>query len=420
MTGGGRETGSSACPDFIRSNAARGHRTAYRQAEGRPDQHNNHNVAMRLSTSLWLPALASLVQAATSQVGHLYISEPNTSRRIPETTTVTPETARLILASRLGLDRYHSLGSANEDTINAVNKFGAQQELFTSDAETPFAILLGQGVSQEGWWHEGQPQHGSYTDGTVASSIKALSDIEVSPVPSAAENEQLLRDLLLQNDRTNARGIIFETVSTMEDFTAVFEKLKKQDYSIIALAMPNSVSSVGWGSYEMPTSTGTIHKRERNIQEAPLSDSSLAAAASLETDSLAAISASNTTVLAGILPQCFSSQSACRNMTRNCTGHGSCSLKYTDRDASSPGGAPCWSCSCTADVRTNPDGTKKTTNWGGPACQKKDVVMPFWLLAGFTVILVFLISWGVGLLLSMGNEELPSVIGSGVSGVTRK
>ena len=69
------------------------------------------------------------------------------------------------------------------------------------------------------------------------------------------------------------------------------------------------------------------------------------------------------------------------------------------------------------DVRTNSDGTKKTTQWGGPACQKKNVVAPFWLLAGFTVFLVTLVSWGAGTIWSMGNEELPSVIGAGVSGV---
>lgn len=46
--------------------------------------------------------------------------------------------------------------------------------------------------------------------------------------------------------------------------------------------------------------------------------------------------------------------------------------------------------------------------------------MPFWLLAGFSVLMASLVSWGIGMLLTMGNEELPSVIGAGVSGVPRK
>ena len=42
------------------------------------------------------------------------------------------------------------------------------------------------------------------------------------------------------------------------------------------------------------------------------------------------------------------------------------------------------------------------------------------MLAGFTVGFVFLLSWGVGLLWTMGELELPSVIGAGVSGVPRR
>lgn len=46
--------------------------------------------------------------------------------------------------------------------------------------------------------------------------------------------------------------------------------------------------------------------------------------------------------------------------------------------------------------------------------------MPFWLLAGFSVVLVAAVSWGVGLLWSIGEEELPSVIGAGVAGPRAK
>lgn len=123
--------------------------------------------------------------------------------------------------------------------------------------------------------------------------------------------------------------------------------------------------------------------------------------------------------LRGILPQCYSSMSLCQSNTRNCTGHGKCTLKYTDKDASDAG-RPCFSCQCTAHVRTNADGTKKTTRYGGPACQKKDIVAPFWLLAGFSVVMVSLVTWGIGTIWTMGDEQLPSVIGAGVSGVPRR
>lgn len=165
-----------------------------------------------------------------------------------------------------------------------------------------------------------------------------------------------------------------------------------------------------------PKHSDQHHKRQLRSEKPLITDTP----STYTSDSIltpAAKDSSNTTPLKGILPQCFSSLSACQSLTRNCTGHGSCTLKYTDKDSRPE--APCYSCACSADVRTNADGTKKTTQWGGPACQKKDVSMPFWLLAGFTVLLVSLISFGVGQLITMGNEELPSVIGAGVSGVTR-
>jgi len=120
----------------------------------------------------------------------------------------------------------------------------------------------------------------------------------------------------------------------------------------------------------------------------------------------------------GILPVCFPSISTCRNATHSCSGHGTCVLKYNNRDGD--GETKCFSCACTNSTRTNEDGTKKTTYWGGPACQKEDVSMPFWLLGGMTVLLVSVVMWGIGLLSEMGAQELPSVIGAGVAGPRAK
>jgi len=67
-------------------------------------------------------------------------------------------------------------------------------------------------------------------------------------------------------------------------------------------------------------------------------------------------------------------------------------------------------------VTTDSEGRTKTIYWGGPACQKKDISAQFWLLAGLGIMLAATVSWGVGLLFSIGEEELPSVIGAGVAG----
>ena len=126
-------------------------------------------------------------------------------------------------------------------------------------------------------------------------------------------------------------------------------------------------------------------------------------------------SSSNSTIPAGppklgpgvFLPVCFSSNSSCTNATNTCSGHGSCRKKH----------AGCYACSCGSTiVRLNDDGTTKSVQWGGLACEKKDVGVPFFLFASFGVAMTALVAGGIGMLWSMGAEELPSVIGAGVAG----
>ena len=107
------------------------------------------------------------------------------------------------------------------------------------------------------------------------------------------------------------------------------------------------------------------------------------------------------------LPACFSSGDACNNATNNCSSHGSCSRKYSS----------CYACKCGRTVvQQNDDGTTKSVQWGGSACEKKDISAPFFLFAGFSVAMVGLIAGVIGMVFSMGQEELPSVIGAGVAG----
>lgn len=162
-----------------------------------------------------------------------------------------------------------------------------------------------------------------------------------------------------------------------------------------------------------------LHRRRQREEDVLASDESNTNAAAFNPQTTYAAS-NNSGPLAGILPDCFPTLASCQEKTRNCTGHGACALKFSNKDASLEKLRDCYSCQCQAEVRTNSNGGVKTTYWGGPACQKKDVVAPFWLLAGLTVTMIFIVSWGIGLLYSMGSEELPSVIGSGVSGVPRR
>ncbi|EXJ88646.1 hypothetical protein A1O1_05577 [Capronia coronata CBS 617.96] len=142
-------------------------------------------------------------------------------------------------------------------------------------------------------------------------------------------------------------------------------------------------------------------------EEEPLDLPSATPTDAVSFDTVAAPDASKNTTLPSVIPACFASQSACENTTNSCSGHGSCYLAHTN----------CFKCRCgTTLVRVNEDGTKKTVQWGGAACQKKDISVPFILFAGFGVVMAALIAGVIGMLYNMGSQELPSVIGAGVAG----
>ena len=125
------------------------------------------------------------------------------------------------------------------------------------------------------------------------------------------------------------------------------------------------------------------------------------------------------------VPACHTTLDACNSATFSCTGHGSCKEKRARVEGLSAGGShtggsgssntSCWSCACVPTVEQVKTGGRKVTEWTGTSCQKRDVSVQFILLAGFSILMVAAVTWAVGLLYSMGAEELPSVIGAGVA-----
>ena len=130
------------------------------------------------------------------------------------------------------------------------------------------------------------------------------------------------------------------------------------------------------------------------------------------------------------IPSCFPSLTSCVNVTNNCTGgHGICKDRYAANDgkgsddaakrvrADDDKPAVCFACHCMATLNRPEEEGKglSTTHWGGNACQKIDVSVPFWLITGFTVAIIGALTFAIGLLFSVGQEKLPGVIGAGVS-----
>lgn len=266
----------------------------------------------------------------------------------------------------------------------------------------------------------------------VPKSLRPFTSFFIEDAPSFASSRDLFLDLFRQarpstsvsdNDLHDAWSLkhesepTFHVVSRISSLTTLFTQLADQHVPVTVLLVPAGTRSSEWGTYSMPNAQSSLRKRQSSHRvevEEPLSASFAApAAASSPITRPGGSNSSSPSPLPGILPACYSSQRLCESTTRRCTGHGSCKLKYTNHDDKK--GTECWSCSC---VSTKNDG--KTTQWGGPACQKKDISVEFWLIALFSIGMVALVGFAVGSVWSMGDEELPSVIGAGVSGPPRK
>lgn len=125
-------------------------------------------------------------------------------------------------------------------------------------------------------------------------------------------------------------------------------------------------------------------------------------------------SAQGSLLQSSLTPVCHASNSSCAEATNNCSGHGFCYLKYGAGVDGTTGN--CYTCQCQSSTIRNSDGTTKTVQWGGPSCQKRDISSPFFLVAGVSVLAIIMAGSAIGMLFSMGAQELPSVISAGVGG----
>lgn len=201
---------------------------------------------------------------------------------------------------------------------------------------------------------------------------------------------------------------------------------KNEEMNVVVILLPEvsrsaETSTKSYGSYEMPMAASS-HLNRRQQAEEPIAEEafeSSPATAVAVVSQVSESSASNTTYapLKGVIPFCHASLDACISATNNCSGHGSCYGKSNSTD----GKSGCYSCGCLPSVvNLKKDGfSKKTTHWGGAACNKEDISGQFWLLAGFSIVLVGVVGTAIGMMFSIGEEKLPGVIGAGVSSKSR-
>ncbi|KAF3927354.1 hypothetical protein ABW21_db0203675 [Orbilia brochopaga] len=168
--------------------------------------------------------------------------------------------------------------------------------------------------------------------------------------------------------------------------------------SIIGLVPPTPKNAKRTGEVSELVGSFTIKERK----EAPLAPSQSPKFTAAEVVSSAAPQKNKNKdknkKIARPRPGCFESHDVCGNNTNSCNGRGSCMKSSTQSN--------CWSCACNATI-IKVNGLNKTTYWGGNACQKEDVSVPFLLFTTFAIAMTLGIAWTINKMLSMGEEELP-------------
>lgn len=144
---------------------------------------------MRLPVAFVLPLLVGAAIAALETAKVYIFQEPEypLSLTIP---TLTPEEARLVVAQRLGVSRYHSLRGVSNDALAHINAFGGPHpRLFANDGQhvrSQLVVLIDNVTPELSLRYEKEwapTQHA----------------FKVSNPPSRRANLQLVQDLHEQN-----------------------------------------------------------------------------------------------------------------------------------------------------------------------------------------------------------------------------
>ncbi|KFZ00741.1 hypothetical protein V501_10502 [Pseudogymnoascus sp. VKM F-4519 (FW-2642)] len=393
---------------------------------------------MRLSFGLLLPAIAGVAHATSSRIdGFVFTASKELDAG---SVSLTPEQVRVVLAQQLDVTQYHSLGAGDrsEKELKLINTFGGQHpKLFDEDVAgttSPRHLVVFLDVSLEGskalkakWSEKGRTEPSFVMVGSPGrESVGTLvRDIQQQISPRELPNEQCTLTKAIdvsasecwQNKNSHIMHKFIEDSSDFDTFVksqdSLFSAIEKGDLEATFLLMTpgqtNRFKKQPWGSYSLPASDSDLRKREQ--QEQPMSD---AVSSSSSSSSTISGPQPTSTPIGRLPPLCYNTMESCTTSTQNCSGHGKCFRKFGPAEGAS--GASCFACKC-----YGPDPTDKTRkgHWGGAACQKQDISAQFWIIAGFSALLIGIVSYAIGMMFSIGSEKLPGVIGAGVAAKTR-
>ncbi|KAK3355731.1 hypothetical protein B0H65DRAFT_452898 [Neurospora tetraspora] len=403
---------------------------------------------MRLLTSITVAALSGLAAAAASQQSaDVFIldskQQQQTSREVPR---LPKEVVRHILLQRTSRDNYGSdlrdIPSSidTEAAISFLVKYGKSPAPLFSQTETSDPsqlVVILEGITAE--------NAGPLKESLAKSSQRAA--FAISDPPSKVANDRLMS--LFQNlgiaapkqcDLVSAINPVNgdcwtgsssvvkydvqkspEALDTLVDNLSRLNKfISSGDLEALLVLMPESSRSSKLNQWSVKAATGASDLRRRFNSETVIADDSVRGAANAATQPPVSRPTKSPlqTAAKKAIPQCFTSEKSCVDQTGNCSGHGQCVNKWGGKNGSTEaGGASCFVCKCLATMDNRPGAQAKgdkSLHWGGNMCQKEDVSMQFWLIAGSTIALIGAITFAIGLLFEVGEEKMPGVLGAGV------
>ncbi|POS86116.1 hypothetical protein EPUL_001587 [Erysiphe pulchra] len=362
---------------------------------------------MRLSSGFFLSVSASFCWASIKAPFYVFHEHdlPNRS----EVPILSSNQAILVLARRLGLSNHHDLAGASDSTLSYINKFGEKNlHLFdNSEKKIRDLILIVEGISSEAMQPLLEKLHLKIPDFHIKDPSFFTKLIRNSEFQSLTEN--------IENSETLKTAIDPNKSQWLKLLKEVFSELRRlfdrRQVNAAILFIPESTSSTESNPSQSELNEKVL-KREKRDVEKPMISSTFSLSS---IDQISALNSSKKT-FKSLLPLCFNSLDTCISSTKNCSGHGECMSKSGEHDKQ----GACFTCKCRAtnETVTWAKGTKKGWKigyWGGSACHKEDVSSIFWLISIFTIVMLGVVTWGITMLFSIGEESLPGVIGAGVS-----
>ncbi|KAK1827418.1 hypothetical protein QBC39DRAFT_314860 [Podospora conica] len=392
---------------------------------------------MRLLTTIAATALSGLaVEASQSARVFLFPSTPSSSAEQPR---LPKEVARHILLQRTSRSRYGSDLRDIPNTIDTeaaveyISRYGKSPAPLFAPAEKSSAMQLV--VILEGIDEDTSRQ----LEGALLKSDQQAA-FSISDPPSASANTRLMAsfnsmDILPPADCDlpsmvnpfnthcwpgESSVVKYDVQKSPKTITALIDNLPRLqnfvssgELEVMLVLLPESSRASKLNHWSAPADAAGSVQRRQFETEAVLVDDTIDLKPTPNKHATASF-LSRATEKPKAIPQCFRSKNTCEEVTKNCTGHGVCMDRYGGADDKSG----CFVCACKATILEagNEKGQgRKTKQWGGNKCQKEDISVQFWLIFGFTITIIGAVGFAIGLLYSVGDEQLPGVIGAGVS-----